>query len=154
MKYYPERPCSNCFLCGKSNAYCSHFQSWNQHAQDFVKKYLGPQSPNPDGCICLSHYVEAKCNHPPSFVPKWKKSASPPEPPSQHVTTSKEVVVQLDPPQSQSRLHVLEYEQTFASLSAWPWFSESPANTTSQYPSDALHMLRMWLHILFLWSLG
>ena len=69
-KFHPHRPCSECILCGKSNAYYSHYQTWSESEKNFLVKHWGSE-PDASSCICIAHYKEAQRAHPSEYRPKW-----------------------------------------------------------------------------------
>ena len=75
-KYHPNRPCGSCFLCGKSNNYYTHFDSWGNEEKEFITKQLGKAPPH-NSCICKAHQIECKrkCSKHGS-IPKWATAIS------------------------------------------------------------------------------
>ena len=74
--YHPERPCSNCSLCGRYNPPYLHYGAWGDAEREYLKKHWDNE-PDHDSCICKAHYKEAKRTHPPGFIPQWKKLVMP-----------------------------------------------------------------------------
>ena len=73
-KYHSERPCTNCYLCGKSNLQYSHYGAWGENEKDFLKQHWDDE-PAPSACICIAHHKEAKRSHHPGYIPKWSKKS-------------------------------------------------------------------------------
>ena len=68
-KYHPQRPCSNCLLCGKTCLVYSHYKAWSDSEKQFLIRHWKGE-PEPDSCICVAHQKEAQRAHP---SPKWSK---------------------------------------------------------------------------------
>ena len=75
-KYHPERPCSECVLCGKYSMYYSHYGAWSEGEREYLKQHLSTELAA-SACICAAHQREARREHSPGFMPKWKKPAGP-----------------------------------------------------------------------------
>ena len=73
----PDRECSACVLCGKSNDYYSHYIAWGECEKEFIRKHCKSE---PDSSSCI-HQKEAKCSHPPKCKShsQWITSVAPAE---------------------------------------------------------------------------
>lgn len=74
-KYHPDRPCSERVLCGKSNAYYTHYQAWGERERSFLLEHCNME-PDPSSCMCIAHLKEAQRPHPSSYVPVWKRKSN------------------------------------------------------------------------------
>ena len=73
-RYHPNRECTPCLLCGKSEAYLTHFAAWSASEKAFLTQHCEKEI-QPDSCICRANHLDvmrhlSDCN----YIPKWKKA--------------------------------------------------------------------------------
>ena len=71
--YHSDRPCTPCILCGRSEAYFTHFASWNVSEKAFLIRHYEKEV-LPDSCICRADHLEVKRHLSDyNYIPKWQR---------------------------------------------------------------------------------
>ena len=73
-RYHPNRECTPCLLCGKSEAYLTHFAAWSASEKAFLTQHCEKEV-QADSCICRADHLEVMRHLSDyNYIPKWKRA--------------------------------------------------------------------------------